>query len=94
MKKYILASAGAAALLACSSAMAWVSVGVNLGFPAIVAPAPVYVAPAPVYAPPPVYVAPRVVYPGYYPGYYPAYYGGGGPYYYRGHHHHHGYWRR
>lgn len=80
MKKYVLAISGAAAALACSSAMAWVNVGINFGFPAIIAPEPVYVAPAPVYAAP-VYAAPRVAYPYYYPTYYY------GPHY-RGRYHH------
>lgn len=96
MKKTVLASAGAVALLLSSAALARVDVGigVNLGVPPVVVAPPVYYPPAPVYVappapvyypPPPVYVAPRVVYP------YP-YYGGYGGYYGPGWHH--GYYRR
>src|SRR5690606_5714393 len=102
MKKWILASAGAAGLLLSSVALARVDVGVSIGIPGVFAP-PVYVAPAPVYVappapvyvappapvympPPPVYVRPRVVYPA------PVYYRGG-PRHFHGHpgpgHHHH-----
>lgn len=78
MKKWLIAGAGAAGLLISSVALARVDVGISIGVPGVVypapvyaPPAPVYVAPAPVYAPPPpvyyrpapVYVAPPVVYP-------------------------------
>lgn len=67
MKKYLTISAGllagAAMMLASTSAMARVNVDLNIGVPGVYgyAPAPVYVAPQPVYVQPrPVYyVQPR-----------------------------------
>lgn len=78
MKKWFVAAGiGAAGLMLSSAALARVDIGVSIGIPGVVYPAPVYVAPAPVYAPPPVvhypapvYVRPQVVYPA------PVYYGG------------------
>lgn len=59
MKKWLIAGAGAAGLLISSVALARVDVGISIGVPGVVYPAPVYAAPAPVYvAPAPVY-APR-----------------------------------
>ncbi|MFY4261665.1 virulence factor [Achromobacter xylosoxidans] len=94
MKKWLIAGAGVAGLLISSVALARVDVGISIGIPGVVypapvyaPPAPVYVAPAPVYAPPPpvyyrpapVYVAPPVVYPA------PVYIRGGGYWGPRGH---------
>lgn len=102
MKKSIslmasMAVFAAVAGLSAAPAMAGhVSIGVNIGVPAYVAPQPVYVQPAPVYAPPPVYVRPAPVY--YAPA--PVYVERGYP---RGHHRHwhrpppppgYGYWGR
>jgi hypothetical protein len=91
MKKWLIAGVGAAGLLISSAALARVDVGISIGVPGVIYPAPVYVAPQPVYVPPPppvyyrpapVYVAPPVVYPA------PVYYrGGGGRYYDRGYYH-------
>jgi hypothetical protein len=100
-KRLIVAGLGAAALMISSAAMARVDVGIAIGIPPLVAPAPVYVAPAPVYvAPPPVYaapvyappvvVAPRPYYypgPVIYGGYRGGYYHGGPRPYYRGGYH-------
>lgn len=80
--------AAVAGLSAAPAMAGHVSIGVNIGVPAYVAPPPVYVAPAPVYVPPPpVYVRPA-----------PVYYVNPPPpvyverdYYYRGHHRH---WHR
>ncbi|OCZ64598.1 virulence factor [Achromobacter xylosoxidans] len=66
MKKWLIAGAGAAGLLISSVALARVDVGISIGVPGVVYPAPVYAAPAPVY------VAPPVVYPA------PVYIRGGG----------------
>lgn len=55
MKKWFVAAGiGAAGLMLSSAALARVDIGVSIGIPGVVYPAPVYVAPAPVYAPPPV----------------------------------------
>lgn len=81
MKKWLIAGIGAAGLMISSVALARVDVGISIGVPGVVYPAPVYVAPAPVYVapPPPVYYRPAPVYvappPVVYPG--PVYYGGG-----------------
>jgi len=98
-----LCAVAAVAGLSAAPAMAGgVSVGVNIGVPAYVAPAPVYVAPAPVYVrPAPVYAAPPpvVVYrpaPVYAPG--PVYverdYYRGGPRHWRRPPHGQGHWHR
>ena len=63
MKKWLIAGAGIAGLLISSVALARVDVGISIGVPGVVYPAPVYVAPAPVYvAPAPVYAPPPPVY--------------------------------
>ncbi|NMU89096.1 virulence factor, partial [Achromobacter ruhlandii] len=49
MKKWLIAGAGAAGLLISSVALARVDVGISIGVPGVVYPAPVYAAPAPVY---------------------------------------------
>ncbi len=59
MKKWLIAGVGAAGLLISSVALARVDVGISIGVPGVVYPAPVYAAPAPVYvAPAPVYAPP------------------------------------
>jgi hypothetical protein len=80
MKRWLIALVGALSLLAGSSAMARVSVGVNIGVPGVYYGGPVY-APPPVYYPPRAYYGPRVYGPppiAYYggPGYYPGRYWG------------------
>ena len=63
MKKWFVAAGiGAAGLMLSSAALARVDIGVSIGIPGVVYPAPVYVAPAPVYAPPPVVHYPAPVY--------------------------------
>ncbi|MCH1988350.1 virulence factor, partial [Achromobacter xylosoxidans] len=49
MKKWLIAGVGAAGLLISSVALARVDVGISIGVPGVVYPAPVYAAPAPVY---------------------------------------------
>jgi hypothetical protein len=91
--------AAVAGLSAAPAMAGHVSIGVNIGVPAYVAPQPVYVQPAPVYAPPPppVYVRPAPVYYAPAPVYVER------EYYHRGHHRHwhrpppppgYGYWGR
>jgi len=97
--------AAVAGLSAAPAMAGHVSIGVNIGVPAYVAPQPVYVQPAPVYAPPPVYVRPAPVYVRPAPVYYaPAPVYVEREYYHRGHHRHwhrppppppgYGYWGR
>ena len=54
MKKWLIAGVGAAGLLISSAALARVDVGISIGVPGVIYPAPVYVAPPVVY-PAPVY---------------------------------------
>ena len=79
MKKWLIAGMGAAGLLISSAAMARVDIGVSIGIPGVIFPAPVYVAPQPVYVapPPPVYYQPVPVYRPRYVRPAPVYYYGG-----------------
>lgn len=90
MKKWFIAGISAAGLLMSSAAMARVDIGVSIGLPGVIYPAPVYVAPQPVYVEPrPVYYDPPVVYrePRYVrPA--PVYYYGEGHRHWRGKHGH------
>jgi len=87
MKKWFIAGIGAAGLLISSAAMARVDIGVSIGIPGVLYPAPVYVAPAPVYvAPPPVYYHPAPVYRPRYVHPAPVYYYGGNRHWDRHHH--------
>ena len=69
MKKLVLTTVLAAVALSATTANARVNldVGIGLGQPAYVAPAPVYY-PPPVYEPAPAYYGPPVLYPSYYNG--------------------------
>lgn len=64
MKKYALAVAALLALGAAQTASAEVSVGISIGVPGIIYPAPdyYYAPPHPVYYPQPVVVVPRPMY--------------------------------
>jgi len=94
MKKWLIAGIGAAGLLISSAAMARVDIGVSIGIPGVVYPAPVYVAPQPVYVapPPPVYYEPVPVYRPRYVRPAPVYYYGGGRHW-DGHRYHKKHWK-